>query len=323
VRPRTPTLTSSPDDRQLENGRSAPVVVDDVSTAGRRIRPLRIVAVALMVLLGAQLLNFLVYNKKFGWPVVKHYLFNSLVLHGVKIMLELTVISMFLGILIGVAIAAARMSTFGPFRFLAWGYTRFFFGIPLLVQLLFWFNLAYLVPHISLGIPFGPSWGDWNANKLIAPFTAAVLGLALHEGAYMSEVVRAGLLSVERGQRDAARSLGLHGFKAFRLITLPQAMRFIVPPTVNQCIGVLKATALVSTVGVTDLLTEVKNIYNRTFDVIPMLVVACIWYFVAISVLDIGQRLLERRFARSSGRTPVPRRAWLSRRLASTGPGEI
>jgi polar amino acid transport system permease protein len=130
-----------------------------------------------------------------------------------------------------------------------------------------------------------------------------VLGLALHEGAYMSEVIRAGLLAVDRGQRDAARSLGLSPFSTLRRILLPQALRFIVPPTTNQVIGMLKGTALVSAVGVADLTGQVENIYNINLQVIPLLLVACIWYFVLVSVLDVVQRYTERRFSRAdSGR---------------------
>lgn len=287
----------------------APGTSDDVSGATRRIRPWRIVVALVMVTLLAQFLNFLITSPRFQWRVVWRYLFDPLVLDGVVMTAQLTAICMALGIAIGIGVAAARMSTFRLLSTAAWGYTRFFFGVPLLVQLIFWFNLAYLVPELSVGIPFGPSWGHTNANDVISPFTAAVLGLALHEGAYMSEVVRAGLMSVDPGQRDAARALGLKGWKAFRLVILPQAMRFIVPPTTNQVIGMLKGTALVSTVAVTDLLYQVTRIYDRTFEVVPLLLVACIWYFVLISVLDVAQRYIERRFRRSTaGWTAKPTR---------------
>jgi polar amino acid transport system permease protein len=276
---------------------------DDVANAGKRIRPWRIIVVAIMTLLVAQFANFLVTSNRFGWGVVRSYLFNRLILDGLRTTVELTAISMALGIIIGILVAVARMSAFRPASLAAWVYTRFFFGIPLLVQLIFWFNLAYLVPRLSIGVPFGPSFGSWSANRIITPFIAAVLGLALHEGAYMSEVIRAGLLSVDRGQRDAARSLGLSDRATMRRILLPQAMRFIVPPTTNQVIGMLKGTALVSAVGVADLTGQVENIYNINFEVIPLLLVACIWYFALISVLDVVQRYTERRFSRAdSGR---------------------
>ncbi|MDG4834354.1 amino acid ABC transporter permease [Solwaraspora sp. WMMD1047] len=284
---------------QVDSG-LAPGTSDDVTGAVRRIRPGRIVAALLMVVLLAQFGTFLVRNERFQWGVVWEYLFDPLVLQGVRTTVLLTAICMVLGIAIGIAIAAMRMSSFGLLSSAAWGFTRFFYGVPLLVQLIFWFNLAYLVPELSIGIPFGPSFGHTSSNDVISPFTAAILGLALHEGAYMSEVVRAGLISVDPGQRDASRALGLNGRKAFRLIILPQAMRFIVPPTTNQVIGMLKGTALVSTVAVSDLLYQVSRIYDRTFQVVPLLLVACIWYFVLISVLDVGQRYIERRFERST-----------------------
>ena len=283
----------------------APGMSDDVSGAVRRIRPWRVVVALVMLILLAQFLNFLVRNPRFEWSVVWKYLFDGLVLEGVLMTVQLTVLCMALGILIGIAVAAARMSSFKMLSTAAWGYTRFFFGVPLLVQLIFWFNLAYLVPEVSFGIPFGPSIGHSDSNDVISPFTAAVLGLALHEGAYMSEVVRAGLLSVDPGQRDASRALGLNGWKSFRLVILPQAMRFIVPPTTNQVIGMLKGTALVSTVAVSDLLYQVTRIYDRTFQVVPLLMVACIWYFVLISILDVAQRYIERRFQRSTAGWPA------------------
>jgi polar amino acid transport system permease protein len=272
---------------------------DDVAHAVRRVRPWQVVVVLIMLVLAAQFVTFLVTDAHFGWRVVGHYLFNHLILQGVLTTIELTAISMTLGIVIGIAVAVARMSSFRPVSTAAWLYTRFFFGVPLLVQLIFWFNLAYLVPKISIGLPFGPSFGAWSANQIITPFIAAVLGLALHEGGYMSEVIRAGLLSVDRGQRDAARTLGLSGWQTHRRILLPQALRFIVPPTTNQIIGMLKGSALVSAVGVLDLTGQVENIYNINFQVIPLLMVAVIWYFVMISVLDVVQRYTERRFRRA------------------------
>ncbi|MGY1806968.1 amino acid ABC transporter permease [Blastococcus sp. SYSU D00669] len=292
----------------------APAAPDDISTAQRRIRPGRIAVVVLLLVLAAQFVNFLVTNDRLRWHVVGEFLFDDLVLHGLLVTIELTAIGMVLGIAIGIAVAAARMSSFRPLSTAAWAYTRFFYGVPLLVQLIFWFNLAYLVPEISIGIPFGPSFGSWDANEIITPFTAAVLGLALHEGGYMSEVVRAGLLSVDRGQRDAASALALRGHQTFRLIVLPQALRFMIPPTVNQTIGMLKGTALVSTVAVSELLHEVQNIYNRNFEVIPLLLVACIWYFALISVLDLLQRYLERRLGRADSTPTRPTRGLRRRR---------
>ena len=208
MRTRTPILdrsTSAPAD--VDRGQAPPRTVDDVASAVPRIRVGRIVFTVIALLFAAQFAYFLVGNPKFGWDIVGDYLFNPLVMDGLKMTLLLTAISMVLGTIIGIAVAAARTSDYRVARMLAWGYTRFFFGVPLLVQLIFWFNLAYLVPKLSIGIPFGPHWGSWSANDLIKPVVAAILGLALHEGAYMSEVVRAGILSVDKGQRDASRSL--------------------------------------------------------------------------------------------------------------------
>jgi polar amino acid transport system permease protein len=178
-----------------------------------------------------------------------------------------------------------------------------FRGIPPLVQLIFWYNLAFLVPNLSIGIPFGPTFGSWSANDIITPLTAALIGLTLHEAAYMSEIVRAGILAVDQGQRDAARAMGFTSRQAFFKVVLPQAMRVIIPPTGSQFISLLKGTSLVSVIAMTDLLHSVQVIYNRTYEVVPMLIVACIWYLTVVTILSIGQKRLERHFGRGHDRT--------------------
>lgn len=169
----------------------------------------------------------------------------------------------------------------------------------MLVQLIFWYNFAALYPVYWVGIPFtGVTFAEGSFNDLVTPYTAAILGLGLNEGAYMAEIVRAGLDSVDKGQRDAAKALGLKPWQTMRLIVLPQAMRFIVPPTGNQTIGMLKGTSIVSIVALWDLLYSVQTIYSRTYQTIPMLIVASLWYLVATTILTMVQSRIERHYNR-------------------------
>ena len=212
-------------------------------------------------------------------------------------------IAMALGIALGVVLAVMRQS---PNRLVAagsWAYIWVFRGTPVLVQLLFWNFIAALYPTIGLGIPFGgPELVHADANALVTPFAAAILGLALNEAAYMAEIVRAGIISVDAGQTDAAHALGMTRLQTMRRIVLPQAMRVVVPPTGNETISMLKTTSIVSVIAYTDLLYAVQLIYAENYRQVPLLLVACIWYLVFTSVLSIGQHLLERRLSRGSER---------------------
>jgi polar amino acid transport system permease protein len=187
----------------------------------------------------------------------------------------------------------------------AWLYVWIFRGTPVLVQIIFWSFIAALYPKIGLGFVHG------DANKLITPFAAAILALGLNEGAYMSEIVRAGLLSVDQGQTQAAHALGMTPLQTMRRIVLPQAMRVIIPPTGNESISMLKLTSLVSVIAYTELLYSAQLIYSRTYQTIPLLIVVSIWYLAITSVLSIGQYYLERRFGRGAARelpaTPLQR----------------
>lgn len=270
----------------------------DAAQARPRPRPLRWAATLVALVLAAQGVVFLVGNPEFEWDVVAEYFTASIVLRGLWVTILLTVVAMSIGIVLGVVVAAARMSTFLPARAFAGLYVWFFRGTPVLVQLIFWYNLSALVQTISLGVPFGPTFFSWNTNSLISAFTAAILGLCLNEGAYMAEIIRAGLISVDRGQHDAARALGFSQAHTFMRIVLPQAMRFIVPPTGSQVITMLKGTSLVSVIAMADLLYSVQTIYNRTFQTIPLLVVAVVWYLLVTSVLFVGQSWIERYYSR-------------------------
>jgi polar amino acid transport system permease protein len=175
-----------------------------------------------------------------------------------------------------------------------------------LVQILFWGFIAALYPTISLGIPLGPQFVHFSANSTITPFVAGMLALGLNEGAYMAEIVRAGFISVDEGQTEAAQSLGMTRLQTMRRIVLPQAMRVIVPPTGNETISMLKTTSLVSVIAVTDLLYSVQLIYAVNYRTIPLLIVASIWYLIVTTVLSFGQYYLERYFARGAARELPP-----------------
>lgn len=284
---------------------SAPLGAD-VSTARPRFRPLRWLGGALLAVVVAQILWFLYSNPRFEWDVVAQYLFDPNVLRGLATSLMLTLVAMTIGSLLGVALAGGQLSHFHPVRWVSTLYVGIFRGIPPLVQLIFWYNLAYLLPRISVGVPFGPSFGSWPTNDLITPLTAAIIGLGLHEAAYMAEIARAGIMGVDTGQVDAARAMGFTGRQTFLRVVLPQAMRFMIPPTGSQFISLLKGTSLVSVIAMADLLHSVQVIYNQTYQIVPLLLVACTWYLVVVTVLSIGQQRLERRFGRGHLRANPP-----------------
>jgi polar amino acid transport system permease protein len=283
-----------------------PAAYADVSTAHARTSPLRLALTVFFALIALQVASFLFTNPRFEWAVVWKYLFSSNVLMGLGTTLALTAIAMVIGVLIGTVTALALLSDFKPGRWVAQSYLWLFRGTPLLIQLIFWYNLSYLIPTISLGLPFTPPLAEWQTNNVITPFLAALLGLGLAEGAYMTEIVRAGLSSVDARQHDAARAIGMTPTKAFFRIIFPQAMRFIIPPTGNQVIGMAKATALVSVIAMNDLLHSVQLIYNRTFEVVPMLLVAVFWYLVVITLMYGIQSRLERYYSKGHRRETAP-----------------
>ena len=244
-------------------------------------------------------------NPGFQWDVVGNYMLHPSVLRGVLMTCQLTFLVMVVASIIGVIVALMRLSDNPILVLCANAYLWFFRGTPVLVQLVFWYNLASLFPEISLGIPFGgPKLFEISSTVAISSFVAAMLGLSLNEGAYMAEIIRAGILSVDPGQAEASKALGYRPVQTFRVIVLPQAMKAIVPPTGNQVIGMLKFTSLASIVALQELMFSVESIYTRTFETIPLLIVASIWYLFFTSVLMVGQYFLEKRFARGIGARP-------------------
>jgi len=272
--------------------------VEDVVSVWPRIGPARWIAGIALALVAVLVLHTLVTNPRFEWPTVWRYLFNESVLSGLGTTLLLTVLGMVIGVVIGTVAALTLLSNFGPGRWAAETYLWAFRATPLLIQLIFWYNLAYLLPKLWIGVPGFEPWIEWSTNEVITPFVAAMLGLGLAEGAYMTEIVRAGLLSVDPRQRDAARAVGMTPAQSFWRIVLPQALRFIIPPTGNQVIGLAKATALVSVIAMHDLLHSVQLIYNRNFAIVPLLLVAVFWYLMVITVMYFLQGRLEAHYSR-------------------------
>ena len=255
-----------------------------------------------------------------GWVAVGRYLFGTLILRGIVVTLELTVLAMVIGVGLGIVLAVMRLSPNPVVSWVSWVYIWFFRGTPVLVQIFFWFNLNIVRKHIGLGFPGTPFFLDAGpTNSLINPFMAATLGLGLNEAAYMAEIVRAGIISVEQGQTEAAQALGMTRLLVMRRIVLPQAMRVIVPPTGNETISMLKTSSLAFVASVPELFTRSQQISQFTFAVVELAIVASIWYLAMTTILTIGQYFIERRFARGSTRqlplTPLQR----FRRMLFTG----
>jgi polar amino acid transport system permease protein len=268
--------------------------------------PLTWLAAAVVAVLVAMAGHALVTNKAFDWPTFAKYVFQRSILDAVALTLELTAFGVVAGFLIGTGVAVLRISRNPLLRAAGWTYTWIFRSVPLILQLLFWYNLAILYNEISFGVPFGPSFVSVGTMSLIPPFLAAGLGLALHQGAYASEIVRAGFLSVDAGQREAAAALGIPAARQFRRIVLPQAMRTIVPTAANEIVGLLKATSQVYVMALPELFYQVQVIYTRGGRVIPLLLVATFWYLALTSVLSLIQFYVERYYARGALRTLPP-----------------
>jgi polar amino acid transport system permease protein len=274
------------------------VGIYDVSRATERASPVRWLILLLAIAFIAQFAWQLAMNPNLEWHTVISWLFEPTVIQGLGVTLGLAVAAMIIGTAIGLLLAIARMSDSVLARTLSGLYIWFFRGTPMLVQLIFWYNLATIFPTLSIGVPFGPTFLSWETNTVITPLTAAIVGLALNEAAYMAEVIRGGLLSVDPGQKETAQAFGMTRARALRRIIIPQAMRAIIPPTGNQFISLIKGTSLVSVIAMNDLLYSVQAIYNRTFEIIPLLLVAVIWYLVVTSILNVGQSRIEAYYGR-------------------------
>ena len=294
VEPRS-TAHDPPDDVDL---------ADLVITPARH--PWRWVATAVVAVLVAMAVHALVTNPAWDWPTVGQYLFAPSILRAVWLTVVLTVLGIVIGFLLGTVLALMRLSPNPLLRSVSWSYIWIFRSVPLILQLLFWYNLALLYRSLSVGIPFGPALFEFETMDLVSPITAAVLGLALHQAAYAAEVVRSGFLGVDQGQLEAAAAVGLPRWRRFRRIQLPQAMRTIVPTAANELIGLVKGTSVVYIMALSELFYQVQVIYTRTGRVIPMLLVATAWYLALTTVLSVGQFYVERHYAKGALRTLPP-----------------
>jgi polar amino acid transport system permease protein len=264
-------------------------------------------AVVILFVLFA-LLWSLWHNPNVDISYIGQTLFAPFVLRGVVVTIELTIIAMVIGLVGGVLLAVMRLAANPVLSAVAWGYIWFFRGTPILVQILFWGFLGSLYPKLFLGIPFtGIVFGSAATGRLYGAFVAAILALGLNEAAYAAELVRAGIISVDKGQQEAAHSLGMSGGLTMRMVVLPQAMRVIIPPMGNETISMLKTTALVSVISGADLMTNVQQAYAQNFKQIPLLLVASIWYLFLTSIMSIGQHYLEAYYGRGFGSAEAER----------------
>jgi len=281
---------------------AAVVLADtDLPVVGRR-HPWRWVGVATVLVLLAMFGHGLITNPGWDWPTFFQFFTTRTVFSALWVTIQLTVYGTVLGFALGAVIATMRLSSSPFLQVVAWGYIWVFRSIPLIVQLLFWFNLAYLYQELSIGIPFGPEFVHFTTNNLFGPLGAAVLGLALHQAAYAAEIIRGGIISVDAGQLEAAAALGIPRFRQFFRIVLPQAMRSILPNGANEVISLFKGTSIVSVMAIPELFYQTQVIYGRNSRVVPLLMVATVWYIVLTTLLSIVQYYVERRFARGTAR---------------------
>ncbi|MFJ9696594.1 amino acid ABC transporter permease [Kitasatospora sp. NPDC101183] len=268
--------------------------------------PWRWAAGALAIVLLLQFGHGLATNPGWDWPTFRSYFTADVIVTSVGRTLELTAYGTLLGFVLGAGVAALRLSRSVILQTIAWAYVWVFRSIPLIVQLVFWFNLSYLYKSFGFGIPFGPTFGDFRTVDVLSALGAAVLGLGLHQAAFAAEIIRGGVLGVDPGQREAAAALGIpRGRQAWRIV-LPQAMRGILPAAANEVISLLKGTSVVYVMAIGELFYQAQVVYGRTGRVVPLLMVATVWYVVLTTVLSVGQYYVERYFARGSERTPPP-----------------
>ncbi len=295
---------------------------DEVAVVPVR-HPGRWVAAAIVLLLVAMFAHMLVTNEAFQWSFLVQNALRPSVVNGARTSIVLTVLAMVIGVTLGIVVAIMRLSANPILSATSWVYTWFFRAVPRVVLLVLFGNLGILYARYEFGLPFdrqlagllgvdinGRLFGV-NARTILTGFMAGLLGLALSEAAYMAEIVRGGIASIDRGQEEAAQALGMRRGLTMRRVILPQAMRVIVPPTGNETIAMLKDTSLVAFVPVTnELFFQLQAVGNRTFRPFPMLVAACLWYLAMTSVLMVAQYFLERRFSRGTRSAPTGRR-WL------------
>lgn len=262
----------------------------------------RWISAAVVLYFAAALIFSFIKNPNVEWDVIWKYLFDPEILRGIVVTLELTLVAMIIGVVGGTLLAVMRLSDNPVLSSISWVYIWFFRGTPVLVQILFWGYLGSMYPSLFLGLPFtGIAFGSAVTGEVISSTIAAILALGLNEAAYAAELVRAGIISVDRGQDEAAESLGMSPALSMRRIVLPQAMRVIIPPMGNETISMLKTTSLVYAIAGEELLTRVTVLYSQNFLIIPLLLVASFWYIFFTTLMTIGQHYLEAYFGKGFG----------------------
>jgi polar amino acid transport system permease protein len=271
-------------DSTVSSGRTRPEAIKAIPLR----HPWRWVSAVVVLALAAAAVYTFAAAPTLDWRVVGQYLFFPRILQGIVVTLELTIIAMAIGVSLGVLFAVMRLSVNPVLSSVSWFYIWFFRGTPVLVQIFFWYNVALILPYLKIGIPFTHIEWIGTTNQIDSPFIAAILGLGLNEAAYMSEIVRAGIISVDQGQTEAAQALGMTRVRVMRRIVLPQAMRVILPPTGNETISMLKTSSLASIATVGELFYVQEQVASATFNVVELLIVASLWYLVMTSVLTFG-----------------------------------
>ncbi|MBM2772920.1 amino acid ABC transporter permease/ATP-binding protein [Burkholderia territorii] len=296
-------------------GALPPLSSSHARDAGTRLRIVparhrsRTVGTVLALVLIALALHSILGNPQWGWPVFAEWFLSPPVLSGLARTLVLTLLGAVFGFVLGAFVALARLSRSRLLAASAWTFVWLFRSIPLIVLLLILNNLGYLYEHVRLGVPFTDIvWFDTPTTDLISPFLAAVLGLTLNHAAFSAEVIRGGILAVDQGQLEAAAALGLPRGRQTTRIVLPQAMRAILPTAFNDLITLAKGTSMVYVLAMPELFYTVQVIYRRNLEVIPLLMVATVWYLIILTVLSAIQVQVERHYARGALRNP-PRSA--------------
>ncbi|MFF0412895.1 amino acid ABC transporter permease [Kitasatospora sp. NPDC004745] len=309
--PAAPAAPAAPGKAVADTTAGAPAPAPDLDElAGLRTVPARhpwrwALGIAALVVL-AQFAHGLATNPGWDWATFRIYFTADTIVQAVGRTLQLTFYGTVLGFLLGAVVAAMRLSRSPILQSIAWAYVWVFRSIPLIVQLVFWFNLSYLYKRFGFGIPFGPTFGDFETVGVLSALGAAVLGLGLHQAAFAAEIIRGGVVAVDAGQREAAAALGIPRWRQAWRIVLPQAMRGILPAAANEVISLLKGTSVVYVMAIGELFYQAQVVYGRTGRVVPLLMVATVWYVLLTTVLSIGQYYVERYFSRGSQRSRPP-----------------
>lgn len=266
-------------------------------------KPGRWISAVIVAVISLLVIHSIATNPNYQWDVVAQWLFSKTIVTGVIYTLILTVLAMIIGTVIAITMAMMRQSVNPILRWVATAYIWFFRGTPIYTQLIFWSLIPTLYPQLTIGIPFGPTFATFETAAFFSTFSMAFIGLGLNEGAYLAEIMRAGLLSVDKGQWEAATALGMPRPLIFRRIILPQAMRVIVPPIGNETISMLKTTSLVAAIPFTLELTFVARTKGQElFAPVPLLIAAAVWYLVITSILMVIQSHIEKHFGKGFDR---------------------